>query len=84
MTQFKFSHDALSSIEETGCDPDADLQALVTGTQTPAGLWAHCVDGADDDRLDGWKDYFSEVIIAYEAATGADVDVDAIYEAHDS
>lgn len=84
MTKFKFSHDALSSIEETGCDPEADLQALIAGTQTPAGLWAHCVDGAGDDRIAGWRDYFFEIIVAYEAATGANVDISAIYEAHDS
>lgn len=82
MTTFNFSHEALSAIEETGCNPQADLGALVAGTQTPAALWAHCVDGADDDRLAGWRDYFSAIAIAYEGATGLAVDVAAIVGAN--
>lgn len=78
MTKFNFSHDALSAIEETGCDPEEDLKALINGTHTPASLWAHCLDGAGADRVAGWRDYFSELVIAYEEATGVTVDVAAI------
>lgn len=82
MTKFNFSPEALCAIEETGCDPQADIDALFAGTQTPAALWAHCIDGADDDRLAGWRDYFSAIVIAYNGATGLDVDVDAIVGAN--
>lgn len=74
MTLFNFSNIALDAIAETGCDPSSDLQALIDGTHTPASLWEHCIDGADEDRIEGWRDYFSEVIGAYEGATGVTVD----------
>lgn len=66
MTLFNFSDAALDAIAETRCDPAEDLQALIEGTHSPSSLWGHCIDGADEDRIEGWRDYFSEVIAAYE------------------
>lgn len=62
----KFTPAALACIAETGADHAADLAALRAGRTTPAALLAHCLDGADDDRAEGWRDYVS----ALETAAG--------------
>ena len=53
----KFTMNAQVNIDETGCDPNADLVALRTGEHTRESLLAHCLDGADDDRVRGWEEY---------------------------
>ena len=64
---FSFSVDALLAIDETGCDPESDLMALTTGEHTPESLLAHCRDGADEDRVQGWRDYVDALVAAREA-----------------
>jgi hypothetical protein len=60
----RFSRAALESIFETGIDPRADIAALRAGTHTEASLLAHCLDGADEDREEGWRDYVEVCVVA--------------------
>lgn len=53
----KFTSAALANIAETGADWSADLAALRAGTLTASALLGHCLDGADDDRAEGWREY---------------------------
>lgn len=55
----KFSKAAQENIDETSTDVAADLAALRSGQHTRESLLAHCLDGADDDRAEGWRDYVS-------------------------
>lgn len=63
MTTYKFSHSALCNIEECGVDAEADVEALRSGATTRAALLEHCLDGADADRVGGWRDYVSTVAL---------------------
>ena len=65
-----FSRAALENIQETAADWPRDLAALISGRLTPAALLAHCLDGADDDRVQGWHDYVGTL-----AADAADPEV---------
>jgi len=62
----RFTAAAQANIEETGADVAADIAALVAGTQTSEDLLAHCLDGADTDREQGWRDYVEAVALAAE------------------
>jgi hypothetical protein len=57
VTPDSFSHAALEAIEETGLDVAADVERLIEHRVTPAELLAECLQGADDDRVQGWRDY---------------------------
>lgn len=56
-----FSAEAQRNIEETGCDPMDDMHRVVTGEQTREGLLAFCLDGAEEDRVQGWRDYVQTI-----------------------
>jgi hypothetical protein len=56
-----FSNAAQANIEETGCDVEADAEALRAGSMSPAELLNHCLDGADEDRRAGWLDYVNDL-----------------------
>ena len=64
----KFSHAAQTNIEETGADVAADLSALADGSHTRESLLAHCLDGADADREQGWREYVDALVEALESA----------------
>lgn len=49
-----FTGAALENIAETGIDPQDDLAAVSAGSMTPEQLLEHCLDGADEDRRQGW------------------------------
>lgn len=56
----KFTNAALENTQETGTDADAieaDIAALCAGSHTRASLLELCLDGADEDRRQGWEDY---------------------------
>lgn len=56
---------ALRNIEEAGLTVDTideDITAIRTWSVTPADLLHRCLDGADDDRVQGWEDYVDEVV----------------------
>lgn len=63
-----FSRAAQECIEETGVDPIADVSAVrveiaMSGVDCArANLLALCLDGAADDRVDGWLEYVDTVI----------------------
>lgn len=59
-----FSAAALEAIEETSADWKRDLLALRHGATTAETLLAKCLDGADDDRAEGWRDYVSALMVA--------------------
>lgn len=64
----KFSTAAQANIDETGCSPEDDIYRIRTGEQTREGLLAYCLDGADPDRVQGWREYVAT--ICEEAAQG--------------
>jgi hypothetical protein len=47
---------ALLNVEETGINPSEDLESLLAG-ETAESLLARCLDGADEDRVQGWREY---------------------------
>lgn len=64
MTKIQLTTAAQENIDETGCDPAADLAALRTGEHTRESLLAHCLDGADDNRVQGWEEYVDALCAA--------------------
>ena len=60
------SRGAALSVEETGVDVLADVQAIRDGTHTEATLLAHCLDGVETDdvgREENWRDYVVAVAL---------------------
>jgi hypothetical protein len=57
----KLSIAAQANVEETGCDVAADIEAIRSGEHTRESLLAHCLDGAEQDREQGWREYVSAV-----------------------
>jgi hypothetical protein len=60
---------ALENVMETGCDPAADIAALRHGRHTEESLLSHCLDGADEDREDGWREYVQAIAVAARRCT---------------
>ena len=60
----QFTKAAQENIDETGCDVEADLAALRSGAHTRESLLAHCLDGADPDREEGWREYVEALVAA--------------------
>ena len=58
----RFSRTAQANIDETGAFPLDDLAQLRSGAQTGASLLAYCLDGADEDRADGWIEYVTTLV----------------------
>lgn len=58
------SAEALGCVEEVNEDITADLVALIRGEITPEELLAHCLDGADEDREQGWREYVEALVAA--------------------
>lgn len=52
---------AVENINETGTDVAADLAAIRSGEHTAESLLAECLNGADDDRVQGWREYVAAV-----------------------
>lgn len=68
---------AARNVAETSTDVDVDIRRFRTGVIDRAALLAECLDGADDDRTDGWRDYVDHVtahtvrmFVVVEAADG--------------
>jgi len=55
---------AAANVAETGTDVAADLAALRAGTTTRRALLAECLDGADEDRIEGWREYVEALSLA--------------------
>lgn len=58
---------ALANLEETGTDWREDMAALRCGGTTEEALLEHCLDGADEDRVEGWREYVSALVAAVAA-----------------
>ena len=64
----RFSRAAQTCIDETGTDPIDDVVAIVEQIRISgsggarANLLAYCLDGAADDRRDGWIEYVNEIM----------------------
>ena len=58
---FRFTPAALENIEETDADVLADLAKVRSGVLSREMLLIACLDGADDDRVRGWRDYVEEI-----------------------
>lgn len=64
LAQIQFSEAAQQNIDETGADYEVDLYELRTGRITAESLLAHCLDGAGEDREQGWRDYVAALVAA--------------------
>jgi len=64
MATIKLTSAAQANVDESGCDPDADVNAIRAGKLTRGSLLVHCLDGADVDRIHGWHDYVDAVCAA--------------------
>lgn len=53
---------AQECVEETGIDPLDDVEAIRTGKHTAETLLGECLDGADEDRVEGWREYVAEIV----------------------
>lgn len=60
----KFSTLAALNIEEGSVDIAADVARVRAGLVTAEELLSQCVNGADDDRVQGWREYVSAVVAA--------------------
>ena len=61
---YALSSAALACVEETGTVPALDVNAIREGRQSAESLLVACLDGADEDREEGWRDYVSAVALA--------------------
>lgn len=62
MSAVRLSHAAALNVAETGIDPEGDLAALRSGEHTAETLLAYCLDGADEDREHGWREYVAALV----------------------
>ncbi len=60
----EFTRLAAENIEEVGQDVLEDLQALRSGKLTKETLLGLCLEGVDEDRVEGWRDYVAALILA--------------------
>jgi hypothetical protein len=69
----RFSQAAQANIDETGAFPLDDLAQLRSGAQTAASLLEFCLDGADEDRAEGWREYVAALAdyLSSEAVPGS-------------
>lgn len=52
---------AAENVAECAVDVAADVASLLYGSTTPEVLLAECLDGADADREQGWREYVEAV-----------------------
>jgi len=72
----RLSNAALENVAETGIDPMNDVARLRAGEVTEEALIDECLGGADDDRVEGWREYV-EAVVAY-AGKALDLDAPAL------
>lgn len=66
MRHIYFSKSALENIEETSTEAHLDLVRVNDGLSV-ADLLVECLNGADPDRVQGWRDYCHTIREAHEA-----------------
>jgi len=62
MKKPKFTNEALLNIEETCTNYELDLMRIGQLGWTPEEILADCLDGADEDRVQGWHDYVDAIV----------------------
>ncbi len=82
LAKFGLTNAARDNVDETGIDPKADVQSLRDG-ETEESLLARCLDQADDDRAEGWRDYVS-ALTGYLADEASRLAREAIAAGHES
>ena len=63
----EFTSAAAVNIEETGIDAgeiQRDVRSICNGDSSEYALLGRCLDGADADRVPGWRDYVSAIVAA--------------------
>lgn len=69
-TGIEFTDAAWENLEECAVNVDQDLAtARRKGPQFKGDFLAHCLDGADADREQGWRDYADALFDAAEGTT---------------
>jgi len=58
----RFTNEAQLNIEETGTYWKLDVERILELGWTPEEILAECLDGADDDRVQGWHDYVEALV----------------------
>lgn len=64
-----FTRAAAENIAETGIEASeiqSDVRNIRNGDLSKARLLMHCLNGAGEDRREGWRDYVSAVVAAAE------------------
>ncbi len=51
----------LSEVGMGAIDVTNDVESLANGQRTAEQLLEDCIDGADEDRVQGWRDYVDAV-----------------------
>lgn len=64
MSKITFTTEAQENIAETGADWESDLRALKSGEHTEESLLELCLNGADEDRVQGWREYVETLVAA--------------------
>ena len=70
-TERLFTRAALENIEETNANWRVDLARLRDGSLTAAALLEFCLDGAEPDREQGWREYVSTLESVVDSDPGA-------------
>lgn len=78
----KMTKAAAQNVEETGTDVAVDLHE-VRGGKSAARLLAECIDGAEQDRVQGWREYV-DAVVAVASDTLAQAILTISRRAHDA
>ena len=62
MNKPKFTNEALLNIDETCTNYELDLTRIRELGWTAEEILADCLDGADEDRVQGWHDYVDALV----------------------
>ena len=60
----EFTRAAQENMDEAGVDATHDLSEIAAGLWSPESLLEHCLEGADEDREQGWREYVSALFAA--------------------
>jgi hypothetical protein len=71
-----FSKPAVENIEESNLDWGEGLLALQSGRMDPESLLQNCLEGSDEDRTQGWRDYVTNLTSASKQPLRAEVEGD--------
>jgi hypothetical protein len=52
---------AQANVDQTGVNPERDVDAVRRGDHTRQTLLDQYIDNAEDDRVQGWRDYVDAI-----------------------